>query len=64
MLFEDGLENINEMGNYLQGIEEDGDEEVAFLPGATDPSTIEDRKRLKFADKDPLADRLMAEVMV
>jgi hypothetical protein len=60
MLSEDDLENIDGMGNHLQGFEEDGDDEVAFLPRATDPST-KDRKRLEFADKVPLAERLLAE---
>jgi hypothetical protein len=45
---EESDEDLAGLGNHLQGVEESGDEEVAFLPaGTTDSGATEDRKCLK-----------------
>jgi hypothetical protein len=46
---EEVKEDVGGLGSHLQGIEEEGDEEVAFWPGQADSGAVEDRKRLKLS---------------
>jgi hypothetical protein len=50
---EDG-EDVGGLGSHLQGIEEGGDEEVAFWPGQVDSGAVADRKRLDKLIQEPL----------
>jgi hypothetical protein len=60
---EESDEDLARLGNHLHGVEESGDEEVAFLPGTTDSEAPEDRKCLKLTLKSAPSSFLVSEML-